>query len=635
MLRRFLGDERGNFLMLTAVAMVVLFGALTVGVDYAQMSRQRQNTLNALDAAGIATARRILEGTSTDAQVKQYARDFFDANLSGVRPQDVVLTVTLPNSARGGGRVRLEADLLFQPHFLPAFLGLMGREPKPMHFRAANEVQLRNTVEVALVLDNSGSMSENGKGTGKPRIDLLKTASTQLVDQLAATAEAMTQVERPVQFSLIPFAASVNVGPDNANASWMDTQGASPIHHENFDWTTMTGTKKVTKGTDGLYHKTGGGWAGEENAIVTRFTLLGELKRYVCSGSNCSTQIAQSANQQWGGCVETRPYPYNTNDDAPVPSNPATLFVPMFAPDEAGDYNSSASSEDYLVSFGAYTSWWNDFWTNNTVTDAIAKARQRSMVKYFTPLPRGTTLPSGEMSPNRSCTTKKITPLTDVSTAAGKKTVKDAINAMSEGGATNVPEGLAWGWRTLSSHAPFTEGRPEVERGNDKVVIVLTDGANTYYTPDSLGYSDRAGNKSIYSAYGYARLNGKTNPNDIGRIFDGTSSPVVKGDYQNSTYTKAMNQHFLKLCENANGGDTGGVGAGLIVMTVALDLDVKVTADKDQMAMLEKCASRSRYVRDSVDPTKGRKLYWNATGANLNQVFREIGDELSNLRLVM
>ena len=51
---------------------------------------------------------------------------------------------------------------------------------------------------------------------------------------------------------------------------------------------------------------------------------------------------------------------------------------------------------------------------------------------------------------------------------------------MAANGNTDVPEGMAWGWRTVSSSEPFTEGRPESEKGNDKVVIVLTDGANTY-----------------------------------------------------------------------------------------------------------------------------------------------------------
>ena len=43
---------------------------------------------------------------------------------------------------------------------------------------------------------------------------------------------------------------------------------------------------------------------------------------------------------------------------------------------------------------------------------------------------------------------------------------------------------------TVSSNEPFTEGRPNTEKGNDKVVIVLTDGANTY----SIGPSNDTNN---------------------------------------------------------------------------------------------------------------------------------------------
>ena len=116
--------------------------------------------------------------------------------------------------------------------------------------------------------------------------------------------------------------------------------------------------------------------------------------------------------------------------------------------------------------------------------------------------------------PNTSCSTKPITPLTDVTVTAGLTSIKQAIDDMVAEGATNVPEGMAWGWRTVSSKAPFTEGRADTENGNDKVVIVLTDGANTYYAPNTVtaqpysgtywnyGGNDLAGNKAIYSNYG-------------------------------------------------------------------------------------------------------------------------------------
>ena len=89
-----------------------------------------------------------------------------------------------------------------------------------------------------------------------------------------------------------------------------------------------------------------------------------------------------------------------------------------------------------------------------------------------------------------------------------------------------------------------------------------------------------------------------------------------------------MNQHFSTLCTNAKKPKTPGFNdPHVIVMTVALDLDSKNTTEKKQIDALQACSSFSR-----VNPTK--KLFWNATGGELDKVFKEIADELSNLRVV-
>jgi hypothetical protein len=226
--------------------------------------------------------------------------------------------------------------------------------------------------------------------------------------------------------------------------------------------------------------------------------------------------------------------------------------------------------------------------------------------------------------PNASCTTQPITPLTDVTTDAGMKTITDAIDAMQPSGGTSVPSGLAWGWRVVSSGAPFTEGRPESERGNDKVVIVLTDGANTYYTPQSLGYSDPADNESIYSDYGYTGKN--YNGGSTTRLYMGTDDNVEKDTFSNDNYTEALNEKMSTLCENAK-------ASKIILMTVSLDLDQNDKTEKTQMDALKACSSESRF---RIDPATGKpaKLYWNATGASLSDDFKAIANELSNLRIV-
>ena len=70
------------------------------------MNRQKQAVNNALDAAGIATARQVVTGASA-SELVAYAKTFFEANLGSVNPADTQLTVVLPGQP--GRRRHLEA----------------------------------------------------------------------------------------------------------------------------------------------------------------------------------------------------------------------------------------------------------------------------------------------------------------------------------------------------------------------------------------------------------------------------------------------------------------------------------------------------------------------------------------------
>ena len=81
----------------------------------------------------------------------------------------------------------------------------------------------------------------------------------------------------------------------------------------------QTGTQQVQTGTTTQYQCTGI-WYNRTCGYVT-VPVYTSVPVY---GSYAS----------WQGCVEARPYPYNVNDTPRVLDGPATLFVPMFAPDE-------------------------------------------------------------------------------------------------------------------------------------------------------------------------------------------------------------------------------------------------------------------------------------------------------------
>lgn len=646
MFRRFLKDVRGNYMLLTAISMVPIMGALAISIDYTELTRQRAATMNALDAAGIATARRIAEGAN-DADVKAYAKDFFESNLGAVNPADTTLTVVLPNNNYGGGTLKLTADLTYNPMFLPAAAALVNRvsSSPTIDFTAEAEIRLKNTLEVALVLDNSGSMDEKGKGTDDKRIVLLRQAAKELVETLAKQASQMKQVSKPVQFALVPFSASVNIAPSSDDQSWMDTTGISPMHHENFDWSKMTEANKDLLGNrwaekvGDIWYKRGDGWGDTKNQVLTRFSLytdmLSETGREETPGTGERVCVKKKNNGKcdsykdytyttseyasWQGCVEARPYPYNTDDTTPSSGTPATLYVPMFAPDEAGhrwrDTDRDGNDDLNDTGYGYSNNWWAD-WEN---TGALS--RQKDARKYFRIKPYGSSSAGSGYGPNFSCTTSPITPLTDVTVEAGKTAITTAIDAMKPTGNTNVPEGTVWGWRVLSSNEPFTQGRDNNEKGNDKVVIVLTDGANVY---GNQGGDDNANNKSTYAAYGYAGQKFAATES-TGRLYKGTSSDVSKNTFNTTNYQKALDEHMRSICSNAK-------GSNILMMTVALDLDETKTADKKQIAEMKSCASDSRFRKGSDG--NPAKLFWNATGATLSTVFKEIADELSNLRIV-
>jgi hypothetical protein len=67
-------------------------------------------------------------------------------------------------------------------------------------------------LNLALALDNTGSMGSNGK------MSALKTAAHNLLN----TLQAAEKVPGDIKVSIIPFATDVNAGTQNVNAAWID-----------------------------------------------------------------------------------------------------------------------------------------------------------------------------------------------------------------------------------------------------------------------------------------------------------------------------------------------------------------------------------------------------------------------------
>ena len=497
-MRGFLADRRGNYALMTVVAMVPLMGGLALAVDFAEMNRQKQAVDNALDAAGIATARQVVTGAPT-SELHAYAKTFFEANLGSVNPADTQLSVVLPANQVGGGTLKLSAQLNYKPLFFPVFAELVGAAAR----RRQRRRQLR---------DEDGNPPEEHAGSGagarqfgldgqlhrsgQKRIDLLKAAAKQLVKTLADQAALIKQVDKPVQFSLVPFAASVNVGPDNAGASWMDVDGLSPVHQENFDWSTLNAPDKNAEKIGGIWYKKGTGWGDGRGTDADPLFALPrhegrDQPRARAPAANASSATNTASNQHLQAqpqgirlrrhlravrqLARLRRGPalslqHHRRAGSGGPNNtgigfgdPATMFVPMFAPDEPGNhwYLTQDPDEAQPDTYSAANSWWND---DPTSTTGRARQQQHGQVLHAAPDQcAGARKGAG---PNYSCTTEPITPLTDVTVPDGLAAINAAIDRMARTAIPMCPRawpGAGAPYRA-ASRSPRAAGNGEGQR---------------------------------------------------------------------------------------------------------------------------------------------------------------------------
>ena len=541
-------DTRGNVAMMFAIAMVPMIVAAGGAVDYTRAVQLRMTVQDALDTAALAAGREI--GHMTDSELHAKAEDFYLANLAGKMTDPPEMTTEIT-----GGTIEAKATLV-SPN---TFLGIMGL--KSFDFDLVSQVTSGvGTLEVVLALDNSSSM-------GGTKISTLRTAATDLVTTLFNLGKTSTKTD-PVKIGLVPFAAAVNVGSGYASASWMDTGGTAPYHGDSMDGSATT---------------------------VNNFTLFSTIK-----------------DTSWGGCVEERKAPYDVDDTAPTGS--ATRFVPMFAPDEPDNwtcpknscsytgsgskrrYNGAPSgSQDhnnYLPDSGGTCGSSNSNWTCANGNDNCGgsnkgvseeEAFQRTC-KYGSSsskvTPSSVSISGFPGGPNFMCTATAVTPL-----STSQSSVKAAISAMQANGYTNITAGVTWGWRLLSSGEPFTQGRAYTDDENQKILILMTDGENTYIGKDTFL-------KSTYGAWGY-----------ISEGHLGTTST------SNSTVVGKMNDRLALACTNAK-------AAGIIVYTVAFQV-----TDSDTLDLLKNCATQSDMAFQS-----------SSTSALL-AAFTAIGDDISSLRV--
>lgn len=408
-----LAARKGNFGVIAALVLPVLLGAGGLAVDASNMFSAKAALQESLDAATLAASNLA----NSEAERRAIFERTLDANSrNGGTLLDVEGQIDFDKGANylsAKSTATAEVKLVFMSAF---------DKTNPTIRVSAQTYQSTKSLEVAMVLDNTGSLGESG-------IRAVRDAASGLVDILHNQSETNG---KNIKVALVPFVTAVNVKGNDYSDRWIDTKGKAKFNGANFE--------------------------GHHDHL----SLFGKL------------------GVAWKGCVEARPAPFNIGDTPPDEDAPDTLFVPYFAPDEPGPAKTPGNdgarfNNSYLDDQIAGPAPYGDA--------ADQRNRQRSIAKYMShpDISRITENQSLSNGPNRACPTP-IVPLTDKFDEL--QTAIKGMKYWN-GSGTNVSEGMAWGWRVLSPAEPYAEGKPFDSAGNSKAIILFTDGDNVVFGASS------------------------------------------------------------------------------------------------------------------------------------------------------
>jgi Flp pilus assembly protein TadG len=202
---RFLGDRRGAVAPMFALGLVPLIGFVGAAVDYSRGNAARTAMQAALDATALMLSRDA--ATMTPDQVSAKAISFFTAQFNRPETANVQVTAVLTSPQAGSFTLHVAAS----GNVPTTFTKLLGQDQLDISTSADVKWGIKK-LEVALALDNTGSMAQNGKLTQ------LKTAAHNLLTTLQAAAKQPGDVK----VAIIPFDTGVNVGTGYKDEFWID-----------------------------------------------------------------------------------------------------------------------------------------------------------------------------------------------------------------------------------------------------------------------------------------------------------------------------------------------------------------------------------------------------------------------------
>ncbi|MCC6597246.1 MAG: pilus assembly protein [Alphaproteobacteria bacterium] len=387
----------------------VVVGSAGMAIDFAGAYLVQQRLAQAIDSAALAGA----ASSSDAAEIENRIRKFFEANYP---PEKLGATFDpeveiVGDEIRVGGRARYHTS----------FLTLIGINEIDVNAYTVVQREVQG-LEVALVLDNTGSMATNDN------IGTLKSATKSFINIL------FERTSNPdyVRIGMVPYSNSVRIGryglgytPDGQVYGDGDVFVILP-----------PGVSYTTN------HDSSSGWygcvvehmeSGYQSSATPVNNAYGQLWRYSSNWKGHGWNPGSSSND---------PYDFDVLDQH---DGPWDIYM----------YGKVVSNGEYCNGSGYSSSRCSDCTGNNN--------RCNSSYCYC----RNST-------PNRGCPYAYIIPL-----SSDQETLLDRVDDMVPEGNTLGNVGMLWGSRLISPEPPFTEGSSWGNEFWKKAIIMMTDGDNT------------------------------------------------------------------------------------------------------------------------------------------------------------
>ncbi len=267
--RRFATNRDAGVAPMLALAALPLFGFVGAAVDFSRAASTRTAMQAALDASALMLSKDASSMTAGD--LTQKAQTYFTTLFTRPEALNVQVTTNMTQPQAGSYLIQMTGSASVNT----LFSRLLGQSV--INLSAKSEVSWGiKKLNLALVLDNTGSMAQNQKMTN------LKTAAHNLLTTLQNAAKTPGDIK----VAIVPFATDVNVGTGNVSAYWVDWT----------DWEAANGKCSSTSYT---------------------------------SKSTCESHSkvwTPSAHSNWNGCVYDRDQNNDVTNTPTVAGAPATLF---------------------------------------------------------------------------------------------------------------------------------------------------------------------------------------------------------------------------------------------------------------------------------------------------------------------